>query len=191
MSKTESTFKNMVLSLTLISLGASACLGFVFELTREPIALSVLNKKLDAIRKVVPGFTNNPNEEMFRLPTGEGDSLDVYPAKKDGELIGYAVNTYTNTGFSGTINLMAGFKPDGTIINITVLEQKETPGLGTKMTEPGFKNQFNDKDPAEFQLKVKKDGGQVDAITAATISSRAFCDAVQRAYNTLQKGGLK
>lgn len=191
MAKTESTFKNMVLSLTLISLGASACLGFVYELTKEPIALSVLNKKLDAIRQVVPEFTNNPNDEMYRLPTGEGDSLDIYPAKKEGAIVGYAVNTYTKTGFSGNISLMAGFRPDGTIINITVLEQKETPGLGTKMTEPSFKDQFNSKNPGEFKLKVKKDGGQVDAITAATISSRAFCVAVQRAYNTLQKGGQK
>jgi electron transport complex protein RnfG len=191
MAKTESTFKNMALSLTLISLGASACLGFVYELTKEPIELSVLNKKLDAIRQVVPDFTNNPDEDMYRLPTGEGDSLEIYPAKKDGEIVGYAVNTYTNKGFSGYINLIAGFKPDGTIINISVLQQKETPGLGTKMEEAGFKDQFNDKNPSEFQLKVKKDGGPVDAITAATISSRAFCDAVQRAYNTLEKGGLK
>jgi electron transport complex protein RnfG len=191
MAKTESTFKNMALSLTLISLGASACLGFVYELTKEPIELSVLHKKLDAIRQVVPDFTNNPDEDMYRLPTGEGDSLEIYPAKKDGEIVGYAVNTYTNKGFSGYINLIAGFKPDGTIINISVLQQKETPGLGTKMKEAGFKDQFNDKDPSVFQLKVKKDGGPVDAITAATISSRAFCDAVQRAYNTLEKGGLK
>jgi electron transport complex protein RnfG len=59
------------------------------------------------------------------------------------------------------------------------------------MTEPLFKEQFNDKNPAMFALKVKKDGGQIDAITAATISSRAFCDAVQRAYSTLQNGGAK
>jgi len=191
MAKTESTFKNMVLSLTLISLGASACLGFVYVMTKEPIELSLMNKKLNAIREVVPEFTNNPNEEMFRLPTGEGDSLDIYPAKKDGEIIGYAVNTFTKTGFAGNISLMAGFKPDGTIINISVLEQKETPGLGTKMTEQGFKDQFNNKNPSEFMLKVKKDGGPVDAITSATISSRAFCNAVQRAYNTIQKGGQK
>lgn len=191
MAKTESTFKNMVLSLTLISLAASACLGFVYQMTKAPIELSVLNKKLDAIKQVVPEFNNNPNEDRYRLATGEGDSLDIYPAKKDGLIVGYAVNTYTKKGFSGNINLMAGFKSDGTIINITVLEQKETPGLGTKMTEPAFKDQFNDKKPVDFKLKVKKDGGAVDAITAATISSRAFCDAVQRAYNTLQKGGLK
>lgn len=191
MAKTESTFKNMVLSLTFISLGASACLGYVYQMTKEPIALSILNKKLSAIKQVVPDFNNDPNSEMFRLPTGEGDSLDVYPARKDSVVVGYAVNTNTKKGFSGNINLMAGFKPDGTIISITVLDQKETPGLGTKMTEPLFKEQFNGKNPAQYNLKVKKDGGPVDAITAATISSRAFCDAMQRAYNTLQKGGLK
>jgi Na+-translocating ferredoxin:NAD+ oxidoreductase subunit G len=191
MAKAQSTFKNMVMSLTLISLAASACLGFVYEFTKKPIELSNLNKKLDAIKQVVPEFDNNPNNEMFKLPTGDGDSLEIYPAKKDNVVVGYAVNTYTRKGFSGTVTLMAGYKPDGTIINISVLEQKETPGLGTKMTESKFKDQFNDKNPSQFKIKVKKDGGQVDAITAATISSRAFCDAVQRAYNTLQKGGLK
>lgn len=191
MAKTESTFRNMVLSLTFISLAASACLGFVYEFTKGPIEISNLNKKLAAIKQVVPEFNNNPNEDMYKLPTGDGDSLEVYPAKKDTVLVGYAINTFTKNGFSGNISLMAGFRPDGTIINITVLEQKETPGLGTKMTEPKFKEQFNEKNPAQYKMKVKKDGGQVDAITAATISSRAFCDAVQRAYNTLQKGGLK
>lgn len=191
MAKTESTFKNMVLSLTLISLGASACLGFVYQMTKAPIELSVLNKKLSAIRQVVPVFNNNPDDEMFRLPTGEGDSLDIYPAKKDSLIVGYAINTNTNKGFSGNISLMAGFKPDGTIINITVLDHKETPGLGTKMNEPLFRDQFSNKNPSQFTIKVKRDGGQIDAITAATISSRAFCDAVQRAYNAFQKGGLK
>jgi Na+-translocating ferredoxin:NAD+ oxidoreductase subunit G len=191
MAKIESTFRNMVLSLTLISLGASACLGFVYVMTKEPIERSILNKKLDAIRQVVPEFDNNPYEDMFRLPTGQGDSLDIFPAKKDGNIIAYAVNTYSKTGFSGNISLIAGFKPDGTIINIAVLEQKETPGLGAKMTEQSFKDQFNEKNPSQFVLKVRKDGGEVDAITAATISSRAFCDAIQRAYITIKKGGLK
>jgi len=191
MAKTESTFKNMLLSLTLISLGASAALGYVYEFTKGPIELSILNKKLDAIKNVVPDFTNNPNEEMYKLPAGDGDSLEVYPARKDGELIGVAVKTFSKKGYSGMISLMAGFKPDGTIINITILEQKETPGLGTKMGEPGFKDQFIGKNPNEFKLKVKKDGGKVDAITAATISSRAFCEAIQKAHDALMKGGLK
>jgi len=191
MAKTESSFKNMVLSLTLISLVAAAGLGFVYEFTKEPIALSNLNKKVEAIKQVVPEFNNNPYNEMFRLPTGDGDSLDVFPAKKDNIIVGYAVTSFTKKGFSGNITIMAGFKPDGAIIDITVLEHKETPGLGTKMVEPKFKDQFKQKNPAEFSLRVKKDGGPVDAITAATISSRAFCDAVERAYNTIQKGVQK
>ena len=197
MAKMQSSLRNMVLSLTLISLGASAGLGFVYEMTKAPIEITALNKKLNAIKQVVPEFTNNPNDEMFMLPTGEGDSLEVYPAKKGEEVVGYAVRSYTNNGFSGYIGFMVGFTPDGAIYNINVLEHKETPGLGTKMVpegtpeKPEFKDQFKGKNPAEFALKVKKDGGPVDAITAATISSRAFCDGVQRAYNAFEKGGLK
>ncbi len=197
MAKMQSTLRNMVLSLTMISLGASAALGIVYEMTKEPIEISMLNKKLDAIKQVVPAFTNDPNADMFMLPTGEGDSLEVYPAKNGDQVVGYAVRSYTNKGFSGYIGFMVGFTPDGTIYNINVLEQKETPGLGNKMVpegtpeKPAFKDQFMGKNPAEFPLKVKKDGGPVDAITAATISSRAFCDGIQRAYNTFEKGGLK
>jgi len=191
MAKLPSTFRNMVLSLSLISMGAAACLSFVYVITKEPIAKSTLDKKLNAIRQVVPEFNNNPFREAIRCPDGEGDTLDVYPAKMDDKVIAYAVSTFSKTGFSGTISLMVGLKPDGTIINISVLEQKETPGLGAKMTENAFRNQFKDKNPSSFDFKVKKDGGKVDAITAATISSRAFCDAVRKASGTLQKGGLK
>ena len=197
MAKMQSSLRNMVLSLTLISLGAAAGLGFVYEMTKSPIEISALNKKLDAIKQVVPEFINNPNDEMFMLPTGEGDSLEVYPARNGEEVVGYAIKSYTNDGFSGYIGFMVGFTPDGTIYNINILEHKETPGLGTKMVpegtpeKPEFKDQFKGKNPAEFALKVKKDGGPVDAITAATISSRAFCDGVQRAYNAFEKGGLK
>jgi len=197
MAKLQSSLRNMILSLTLISVGASAALGFVYEMTKGPIDISMLNKKLDAIKQVVPEFTNNPNDEMFMLPTGEGDSLEVYPAKKGEEIVGYAIKSYTNNGFSGYIGFMVGFTPDGTIYNINILEHKETPGLGTKMVpdgtpeKPEFKDQFMGKNPADFALKVKKDGGPVDAITAATISSRAYCEGVQRAYTTLEKGGLK
>lgn len=89
---------------------------------------------------------------------------------------------------------MVGFLPDGTIHNTAVLEHKETPGLGDKMDirKAPWSEQFRGKNPAEYRLQVRKDGGDVDAITAATISSRAFCDAVQRAYDTQQqKGGEK
>ncbi|MBP8959910.1 MAG: RnfABCDGE type electron transport complex subunit G [Bacteroidales bacterium] len=190
MAKIESTLKNMVLSLTLISIGASAALGFVYEITKKPIEATNMKNKLEAVKAVVPEFDNNPGSEMFLLPTDDGDSLEIYPAKVGDEIVGYAVKSGTQKGFSGFIGVMVGFAPDGTIINTSVLEHKETPGLGSKITDPAFREQFNGKNPENFSLKVKKDGGQVDAITAATISSRAFCDALERAYNTLKKGGL-
>ena len=190
MSKIESSFRNMVISLTLISIVASAGLGAIYEYTKEPIAQANLMKKIEAIKQVVPEFNNNPYDEMLRISTGEGDSLDIYPARMNGDIVGYAVSTYTKMGFSGDIFLMAGFKSNGSIYNITVLEHKETPGLGTKMDEPKFKEQFKGIHPAQVNIKVKNDGGQIDGITAATISARAFSDAVQRAYNALEKGGL-
>jgi len=178
--KLESTLKNMVLSLTLISMVMSAALTFVYLKTKGPIENAARQKEINAIKIVSPDFDNDPLPEARLV-----DGVTIYPVKKQNEPAGFAVKTYSEKGFSGHIELMAGFKPDGTINAITVLQHKETPGLGTKMAEPKFLHQFSGKNPERFTLKVKKDGGQVDAITAATISSRAFCDAMQRAHNAL------
>ncbi|HKK59462.1 MAG TPA: RnfABCDGE type electron transport complex subunit G [Salinivirga sp.] len=192
MAKRESTFINMVVTLFAVTFIASATLGGIYELTKEPIAKAKLEKKLKAIQLVVPEFDNDPNSEMYTIKTENDDMpLEVYPAKKGDKLVGVAVKSYTMKGYSGLIQLMVGFKPDGTINKISVLQHAETPGLGTKMTDASFKDQFYGKNPADFNLEVKKDGGDVDAITAATISSRAFCDAVKRAYDQYMKGGKK
>ncbi|MDP8211802.1 MAG: RnfABCDGE type electron transport complex subunit G [Candidatus Zapsychrus exili] len=182
--KKESTFLNMVLTLFGVTLIASASLGYVYELTKDPIAAAALEKKIAAIKKVVPDFTNNPLDDK-EIKEVDGDEVIFYPAKNESTLVGIAIETFTNLGFGGTIKLMVGILPNGTIKDIAVLEQKETPGLGDKMqkSKSDFSMQFNGKNPANYKLKVKKDGGDVDAITAATISSRAFCDAVKRAYN--------
>lgn len=199
--KKESTFINMVLVLFIVTLVASAALGGLYELTKEPIAAAKLAKKLKAIKEVVPEFDNNPSEEMYSVDMPTGDKLEFYPAKKGNELVGTAVKTFTTNGFSGYIWLMVGLKPDGTINNYSVLEHKETPGLGTKMADwfkpvdpAKAKASILDKNPASTKLIVSKDGGDIDAITAATISSRAFLEAVQTAYNEYSKqmeGGNK
>ena len=116
----------------------------------------------------------------------------MYIATKGNDTVGYALETYTDKGFSGHFTVMVGFNTKGEIVNTNVLEHKETPGLGSKMTDDKFKSQFNGKDPEKFKLMVKKDQGDVDAITASTITSRAFCDALTRAYSALKpflKGG--
>jgi electron transport complex protein RnfG len=191
-NKKESTFVSMVLTLFLVTFIASAALGYLYELTKGPIEASKLSKQNNAIMQVVPEFDNEPGEESFKIDV-DGGTLEFFPAKKNGELVGTAVSTFTNNGFSGNFKIMVGFLPDGTIHNISVLEHKETPGLGDKMqkSKSNWSVQFNGKNPANFQLKVTKDGGDVDAITASTISSRAFCDAVDRAYKAYMEGGQK
>ncbi len=192
MAKKESNFKNMVFTLFMVTFVASAALGYIYELTKAPIAASKLAKQNNAIKQVVPDFNNEPGKEIYKMGL-DGDTLEFFPAKRDGDLVGTAVSTFTNKGFSGNIKIMVGFLPDGTINNISVLEHKETPGLGDKMqkNKSDWSVQFNGKNPEDFQLKVTKDGGDVDAITASTITSRAFCDAVERAYNAYMEGGKK
>ncbi len=188
MAKLESSLKNMVLSLFLISAVMSAVLAMVYQATLGPIQMTEKNKVNDAIKQVVPAFDNDPGSQLYFLPIeGEADSLAVYPAMNEGKLVGTAVSTYTNKGFSGNIKVMVGFLPDGTIYNSIALVHQETPGLGSKMSDAKFHDQFNGKNPSTFKLAVKKDGGEVDAISAATITSRAYCDAIARAYAAYTK----
>ncbi len=190
MAKKESSFINMVLTLFLVTLLASTALALVYKTTRGPIAEAKRLKKMNAIGEVVPAFDNDPGAEVFKLGSGK-DTLFFYRARMGDDIAGIAVESYTHLGFSGLVRIMVGFKPDGSICDISVLEHAETPGLGDKMVKSksfdkttglSWSSQFKDKNPENFRLQVKKDGGDVDAITAATISSRAFCDAVRRAW---------
>jgi len=190
MAKKESTFLSMVATLFIVTAVAATALGFVYEYTKEPIAQAKLKAKLDAVALVVPEFNNNPSDEMYIMSSDLGD-LECYPAKMDGALVGTAISTLTKMGFSGEIKIMVGFDPAGKIVHSKSLDHAETPGLGTKMDEPKFQDQFINQDPGSINLKVTKDGGIIDAITASTITSRAYCDAIQRAYDAYMKGGQK
>lgn len=190
MAKKESTLFNMVSSLVIVTLVASTALGYVYELTKGPIAAAKLAAKMKAIDEVVVPYDNNPVEEMYKISVeGSVDSLEVYPAKKDGKLMASAIRSFSPKGYGGNIWLMVGLLPDGNIQSIVVLEHKETPGLGTKMNNIEFQEQFLGKNPSSFNLKVQKDGGDVDALTGATITSRAFGGATQLAFDTYMKGG--
>ena len=192
MAKKESTFKNMTLALFVITAVAGFLMATVYSVTKEPIEISQKAKINDAIKLVVPDFETI--SDTLTMPEDGKDSIRVHRLLKGSVSSGNAIETYTDKAFSGRFTLMVGFMPDGAISNVEVLEHQETPGLGNKIATPEFKDQFKGiriSDLPGGKLKVKKDGGTVDAISAATISSRAFCDAVNRANAINQKGEKK
>jgi electron transport complex protein RnfG len=186
MAKLQSTFKNMFLSLSIICLTVAVLMAQVNKLTEEPIAAAKAMKLQNAISEVVPEFDNNPVEEAYLMPDGRNDSLLVYPAKKGDEIVGYAINSNA-AGFGGDFHIIVGFDIENKIVNYAILQHAETPGLGSKM-DVWFKDDTKpsqsiiNRDLSEGTLTVSKDGGTIDAITASTITSRAFLDAVNRAY---------
>lgn len=183
----ESTLKNMLLTLSAITLVASSLLGVVYSLTKGPIEEAMTLKTNNAIAGVAPEFDNDPSADQLVVELA-GKSYKVYPAKMGEAIVGYAIESFAS-GFGGRISLMVGFNADGSINGTAVLSHAETPGLGDKIdaSKSDFSVQFKGKNPDDFRLLVKKDGGDVDAITASTITSRAFCDAVNTAWEVFKK----
>ncbi|MCL2042016.1 MAG: RnfABCDGE type electron transport complex subunit G [Bacteroidales bacterium] len=183
--KLESNFKNMFLVLFVATAVSALALSMTYNATKEPIALAKEAKQKAAIEEVISGF-DELQEQV--VTDASGNEIKIFDCLKNGESIGKAVQSYSTSGFSGKIDVMVGFLPDGTITKTVVLAHAETPGLGDKMdvAKSDFPRQFWDKNITALQtngkVQVKKDGGKIDAITAATISSRAFCDAIDRAW---------
>lgn len=180
----------MVVVLLCITAVTSAAVGMVYRVTEEPIAVAKTQKKSAALAQVLPEFDNDPAGEMEVFAADNGE-VYIYTGRKGGEVVGYAVESFTS-GFGGVIKMMVGFEPDGRIRNIQILEQTETPGLGAKIADEGnpVAASFLDKNPADLTMAVRKDGGDIDAITASTISSRAYVKGVGLAYEAfLQASG--
>ena len=181
--KKESTLVNMVVALLVITMVSGGVLGLVYGMTKDAIAEVDQKKNEAAIKAVLP----IEGEITYKADTlkynYEGVDM-TFPCNlaydANGNFMGAAVKT-SEGGFGGKIDMMVGFLADGTIKGTSVLSHTETPGLGANMTGK-FKDQFVDKNPASYKLTVTKDGGDVDAITAATITSRAFTKAVDKAY---------
>lgn len=177
----------MVLSLLIITLVAALSLSLVYQVTKEPIAAAKESKSVGALADVLPEFDNNPMADSSSVVVDKA-LIKVYRATKNGSPVGYAVETETTSGYKGLIKMMVGFEPNGNIINIIVLEHNETPGLGSKITEPDnpLLVSFVGKSPADLKMSVTKDGGDIDIITASTITSSAYTQAVERAYEAFE-----
>ncbi len=182
MKKLESTLPNMFIVLTLIALISAAALGATYGVTEPILAEQARQRRIQAVSEVVPAFDNQPTDEAITPP--DNPSVQLFPARRAGEAVGAAVQISTGAGYGGTIELMVGFGSDGTVTGLSVLRHQETPGLGARITQEGFRSQFVGQAPA--------DELQIDGITAATISSQAVIAAVERAWQILEStGGIR
>lgn len=184
MKKLKSNLVNMTVVLTVISVVAGGVLAYVNQVTKEPIAKINEQKLQDGIKQVILGSTDG------NLKVEQPDTLDggyvLYKTDK-----GTAVMAVEN-GFGGPISVLVGFDDQGTIKGYTILASSETPGLGVKADtwfQKDGKGNIIGRNPGEKELVVSKDGGDVDAITASTITSRAFLKAVNNAYQVYKNNG--
>lgn len=191
-----------VVVLTLIAGGSAGLLALVHDATREPIAASRKARTLQALQAVLPEFDNVPTDERVVVgaadPSAPTDSEAnrlpvVFTARKGGQVTGGAVQVIHPRGYGGPVKVLVGLEgdPAGTVEvrGYRFLEHKETPGLGTKALEPPFARQFDGFEVPREPLKVKKDGGTVDAITGATITSRVVAESISEAARLFREHG--
>lgn len=186
----------MLLVLTGVTVVSVALLAYVNELTKAPIAAANAKTLNEALKQVLPEFSNNPVAESDTVFSEKGGKKVIdfilYPAMSGDKQVGTAVQA-TSLGFGGELKVLVGFDAEGKIFNYSLLAHTETPGLGSKADEwfkEGGKGSIAGMNPGETPLKVSKDGGQIDAITASTITTRAFLNAVNAAYNAYKGNAM-
>ena len=191
--KAESTLKNMLLSLTLIAFVASLALALVNNVTKGPIEKVNQEKVANAIKKVLPEgveYTINADTVSVTTDKGPANVMRHTAVAADGTTVRHAIESFDNNGFGGKLTAMVGFDAEGNISGYEILGSSETPGLGAKADkwfQKEGKGNVIGKNPANDNLTVSKDGGDVDAITGSTITSRAFCRLVATAYDAFKQ----
>ncbi|HNY65351.1 MAG TPA: RnfABCDGE type electron transport complex subunit G [Deltaproteobacteria bacterium] len=172
----------LMVVLTTVSALAGFSLAYVNEKTKAPREYQDRMKLLGSLNTVLPPHDNEPDKDAV-----EAGGTTYYISKEDGAVNGIAFETSSDKGYSGLIRVMVGIKPGGEVIAIEIVEQKETPGLGTKIAEGWFKDQYKGKSLANARWQVKKDGGDFDQISGATISPRAVTSAVRSGLEAYEK----
>jgi len=187
MKKISSSLQNLILVLVGCALITGVLLAWVNHITEGPIAEKAEKTLADGIQEVMgtTGLTVTANDTLKLSMDGKEATFVVHQtADRNGRPLGAAVES-TTLGFGGDLRVLVGFNPQGAIQGYTILQTSETPGLGAKVQtwfQKGGKGDIIGMRPNEALLSVSKDGGQVDAITASTITSRAFLKAVNQAY---------
>jgi electron transport complex protein RnfG len=166
--------------LTIISAVSAGVLAFVSQKTAGPIENALREEKMSAVRRVLPPFDNDPDQDTKTIDSG-GEEFVFYLGMKEGAPVGAAFSVIAPNGYSGEIDIMVGVDTAGVVQGIEILRHLETPGLGSKIETEGFRSQYRGKSLGNPEVwDVVKDGGTFKQITGATISSRAVTHAVAR-----------
>jgi electron transport complex protein RnfG len=156
---------------------AAGALAFVNAATKERIEGFARTEKIEAMKKVLPEA-----EEFVETTPGK-----VWEARQGGEVIGHVL-AVSAQGYSGPIESLVGLDPAQTVSGVRILTQTETPGLGAKIAGEKFLAQYGGRRAEEVVLKRDDPAGGIDAITAATISSRALTNAIRKTIEDYRKG---
>ncbi|MDQ6969142.1 MAG: RnfABCDGE type electron transport complex subunit G [Mariprofundus sp.] len=168
----------MVIALFVVAIIAAGVTGLTDIFTRAPIAAAQKLALHQALQQVLPEHRNDPQAEVFSI-----EDTAIYPAKRaNGELTGLAWEVVAPDGYSGSIRILVGVRPDASIQAIRITYHRETPGLGDGVTKnKPWLASFVDQTLTSKNWKVKKDGGDFDQFTGATITPRAVVKAVKAA----------
>ena len=177
----------LVVTLTIICAVAAVLLSYVHNLTLKPIATQKRLEKVRALKKVLPAYDNHPDKDTLKIKLKNGHAIEVNLAKKDGKVIAVAFRMVSHKGYGGNIELLMGVDMRGKITGVEILTMHETPGLGARILGEPFKRQFKGKGLSTTKWAVKKDGGDIDQITGATISPRAVIGAIHRGLEIFSK----
>lgn len=168
----------LIIVLSVICAAAGLLLAAVNKVTTAPIATAARVEQLNAMQQVLPEFDNEPDTDTVTIPSADADAV-FFVARKAGTFSGAAFEVSSDKGYGGRIVLMVGVNAYDEVQGIEILKQLETPGLGAKIESLEFRNGFPGRSLSQTKWSVKKDGGDIDQITAATISSRAVTDAIR------------
>jgi len=170
----------LIIVLTAICLVATMALARVYDITKGPIAEQERLRTVNAIKAVLPAFNNDIDQDAKEIIVGKD--------KRDEAPVGVAFQVIAPDGYAGDISLLMGVTPDGKITGIEIISQKETPGLGNKILQEGWRGEFKGRSLEDgSKLAVKKDGGEINQFSGATISPRAVVSAVKRGLEIYRK----
>jgi len=172
----------LLLTLTVVCALAGLILAYVNNATKAARKYQDRLELLNALKQVLPEHANEPDKDIEDI-----SGTRYYISKKDGKINGIAFGTSSNKGYGGKIKLLVGVSTGGKIFGVVILEMHETPGLGAKIGLESFRDQFKGRDIKNTNWKVKKDGGDIDQITGATISPRAVTEAIKTGLTKFAK----